>query len=104
MAKAVIEALAARFPGDVQDVYEGVGGDDCAFVRKEAIPDVCRFLTDDPAMAFTLAPYMTAVAQLGLEPRFEVVDILLSTRQNHRVRLRVRVPEGDLEVPSIVPI
>ena len=104
MAKAVIEALTARFPGDVYDTYEGVGGDDCAFVRKDAIAEVCRFLKTDPAMAFNLAPYITAVDYLGLDPRFEVVYNLLSTRHNHRVRLRVKVPETDLEMESVVPV
>jgi NADH-quinone oxidoreductase subunit C len=65
---------------------------------------VCRFLKDDPAMAFNLAPYITAVDYLGLDPRFEVVYNLLSTRHNHRVRLRVPVPESDLELESVVPV
>ena len=104
MSKAVIGALLSRFPEAVTDAYQGVGGDDCAFVRKERIADVCRFLKDDPAMAFNLAPYVTAVDYLGLEPRFEVVYNLLSTRHNHRLRLRVKVPEADLSVPSVVPV
>ncbi len=104
MAKDVIEALAARFPGDVYDAYEGVGGDDCAFVNKSAIAQVCRYLKDDPAMAFNLAPYITAVDYLGVEPRFEVVYNLLSTKHNHRIRLRVKVPESDMDVASVVPV
>src|SRR5574340_1093728 len=94
MAKAVLEALAARFPGDVYEPYEGVGGDDCIFVRKSEIAAVCGFLKADPAMAFNMSPYITAVDYLGATPRFEVVYNLLSTTHNHRVRLRVKVPEG----------
>ncbi len=104
MAKAILSALAGRFPGDVYEPYEGVGGDDCVFVRKDQIVDVCRFLKTDPAMAFNMAPYITAVDYLGLEPRFEVVYQLLSTTKNHRVRLRVKVPESDLEVPSVTSV
>jgi len=104
MAKAVIEALVARFPDDVYEPYEGVGGDDCAFVRKDGIARVCGFLKADPAMAFNLAPYITAVDYLGAEPRFEVVYNLYSTRHNHRVRLRVKVPESDLDVESVTPV
>src|SRR4030067_237927 len=59
MAKAVIEALVARFPDDVYEPYEGVGGDDCAFVRKDGIARVCGFLKADPAMGFNLAPHLT---------------------------------------------
>jgi NADH-quinone oxidoreductase subunit C len=104
MAKAVIEALAARFPGDVYEPYEGVGGDDCIFVRKSHVAEVCRFLKEEPSLAFNVAPYVTAVDYLGQEPRFEVVYNLLSTTHNHRIRLRVKVPENDLVVPSITPI
>ena len=104
MAKPVIDALVARFPADVTEPYEGLDGDDCAFVNKDRITEVCRFLKSDPAMDFNLAPYITAVDYLGAEPRFEVVYNVLSTRRNHRVRLRVRVPESDLEVPSVTPV
>ena len=104
MAKAVLEAIAARFPGDVHDAYEGVGGDDCAFVDRGAVREVCRFLKSDPAMAFNLAPYITAVDYLGADPRFEVVYNLYSTSRNHRVRLRVKVPESDLVVQSVTPV
>jgi NADH-quinone oxidoreductase subunit C len=104
MAKAVLEALAARFPGDVYDPYEGVGGDDCIFVRKSEIAAVCRFLKTEPTLAFNMAPYITAVDYLGTEPRFEVVYNLLSTTHNHRVRLRVKVPENDLELPTVTSV
>jgi NADH-quinone oxidoreductase subunit C len=99
MSKAVIEALAQRFPEAVSDRYEGVGGDDCAFVKKERIVEVCRFLKDE--QSFNMSPYITAVDYLGQDPRFEVVYNLLSTRTNARVRLRVKVPEGDAVVPSV---
>ncbi len=104
MSKAVLAALAARFPDAVSDAYEGVGGDDCAFVRKERIEEVCRFLKDEPSLAFNLAPYVTAVDYLGLEPRFEVVYNLYSTVHDHRLRLRVKVPEGDLQVPTVTTV
>ena len=104
MAKSVIDALVARFPDAVHEPYEGVGGDDCAFVAKDGIAEVCRFLKTDPEMAFNLAPYITAVDYLGIQPRFEVVYNLLSTTRNHRIRLRVKVPENDLEVESVTPV
>ena len=104
MSKAVIDALRARVPEAVTDAYEGVGGDDVAFVRKEKVAEVCRFLKGDPAMRFDLAPYVTAVDYLGVEPRFEVVYNLFSTVHNHRVRLRVKVPERDAVVPTLTGV
>ena len=104
MSKAVIAALQQRFPGDVADAYEGVGGDDVAFVSKARIAEVCRFLKEDPALRFDMAPYITAVDYLGVEPRFEVVYNLFSTVHNHRVRLRVKVPSGDASVPTVTGV
>jgi len=104
MAKAVIAALQERFPKAVSGAHQGPGGDDVAFVTREALLEVCRFLKEDPAMAFNMAPYVTAVDYLGQEPRFEVVYNLLSTTLNHRVRLRVKVAEEDAVLPSITAV
>ncbi len=104
MAKVVIDALLERFPGAVTGAAAGPGGDDVAFVERERIAEVCRFLKEDPALAFNVAPYVTAVDYLGQEPRFEVVYNLLSTRRSWRVRLRVKVPEADPVVPSVTGV
>ncbi len=105
MSKAVIDALVERFPEAVYEPYEGVGGDDCVFVRKERIEEVCRFLREDPKLRFDFAPYITAVDYLGQEPRFEVVYNLLSLPNNARIRLRVKVPEGEgCVVPSVTSV
>ena len=103
MSKAVIGALVERFPDAVYDAYEGVGGDDCAFVKKDRIAEVCRHLRE--VEKFDLAPYITAVDYLGAEPRFEVVYNMLSIQRNARIRLRVKVPEGeDCVVPSVTGV
>ena len=104
MAKDVIDALKARFPRIVTDDYVGPGGDDVCFVRKDQIVEVCRFLKEDPRLAFNMAPYVTAVDYLGQEPRFEVVYNLYSTSKNHRVRLRVKVAEEDAVLASVTGV
>jgi NADH-quinone oxidoreductase subunit C len=104
MSKAAIAALAERFPDAVYGSYEGAGGDDCAFVKKDHILEVCRFCREDPRLGMNLAPYITAVDYLGQEPRFEVVYNLVSTRTNERIRLRVKVPETDCRLPSVTAV
>ena len=104
MAKHVIDALTARFPRIVTDAHEGPGGDDVCFVRKDQIVEVCRFLKEDPRLAFNMAPYVTAVDYLGQEPRFELVYNLYSTSRNHRVRLRVKVAEEDAVLASVTGV
>jgi NADH-quinone oxidoreductase subunit C len=102
MSKAVIDALVERFPEAVYEPYVGVGGDDCAFVRKERIAEVCRFLKQE--RGFDMAPYITAVDYLGQDPRFEVVYNLYATKRNERVRLRVKVSEQDCTIPTITSV
>jgi NADH-quinone oxidoreductase subunit C len=102
MSKAVIDALVERFPGNVYDPYVGVGGDDCAFVKREALAEVCHFLKQE--RRFDMAPYITAVDYLGQDPRFEVVYNLFSTKTNERVRLRVKVPEQDCVIPTVTSV
>jgi NADH-quinone oxidoreductase subunit C len=102
MSKAVIDALVARFPGAVYDPYVGIGGDDCAFVKREGIVEACRFLKHE--RGFDMAPYITAVDYLGQDPRFEVVYNLYATGTNERVRLRVKVPEQDCTIPSVTSV
>jgi NADH-quinone oxidoreductase subunit C len=103
MSKAVIGALLQRFPDAVYDTYEGVGGDDCAFVKKDRIVEVCRYLKDEER--FDLSPYVTAVDYLGADPRFEVVYNLLSIPRSIRLRLRVKVPEGEeCVLPSVTGV
>ncbi|HET6411371.1 MAG TPA: NADH-quinone oxidoreductase subunit C [Anaeromyxobacter sp.] len=102
MSKAVIGALLERFPDAVTDAYVGVGGDDCAFVSKEKILEVCRYLREEGR--FDLAPYLTAVDYLGEEPRFEVVYNLVSLPLGVRIRLRVKVPEDDCVLKSVTSV
>ena len=101
MSKAVIDALVERFPDAARDPYVGPGGDHCVFVQAARIADVCRALKQD--LGFDMAPYVTAVDYLGQTPRFEVVYNLYSTKKNARVRLRVKVGEGE-EVPSVTSV
>jgi NADH-quinone oxidoreductase subunit C len=102
MSKAVIDALVERFPDVVHDPYVGVGGDDCAFVKKAHLPEVCRFLKQE--RGFDMAPYITAVDYLGQDPRFEVVYVLYATKANERIRLRVKVSEQDCTIPTVTSV
>ena len=103
MSKAAIQRLQERFPEAVTQVYEGVGGDDVALVRKGAIREVCRFLKEDPAMAFDLAPYIPAVDYFASDPRFDVVYHLTNPGTGERIALKVAVEEEG-EVPTVTGV
>ncbi len=104
MSQAAIQRLKARFPEAVGAAGESRGGDDVALVRRESLLEVCRFLKEDPELLFDMAPYITAVDYMGSEPRFELVYQMYSTKRNHRIRLRVGVPENDPVVPTVTTL
>ncbi|HSC71100.1 MAG TPA: NADH-quinone oxidoreductase subunit C [Candidatus Methylomirabilis sp.] len=67
---------------------------------------VCRFLRDDPDLAFDFLSDVTGVDRLKLpehSPRFEVVYHVYSLQHGRRLRLKVRVDEGEA-VPTVTDV
>jgi NADH-quinone oxidoreductase subunit C len=101
VSQRVLDRIGQAFPDAVVATHSHFG-DDTAVIARERIVDVLAFLKGDPDLAFDLPSDLTCVDHLGREPRFEVVYHLYSTRQKHRVRLKVQVPEESPEVPTSV--
>jgi NADH-quinone oxidoreductase subunit C len=104
MSAGVLDALKAKF-GDAIVATSSDFGDDCAIVEPSAWKAVCRFLRDDPAMAFDMAVDLCGVDYLGHQDattwRFEVVLHLYSIGKRHRVRLKARVGDEEGEGAEI---
>ncbi len=98
-----LDKLSRQFPRSVVETHTH-RGDATAIVRKDEILAICRFLRDDPELAYDFMMDLTAVDYLGKEPRFEVVYHLYSLSKNQRVRIKARVPEADCTIDSIVSI
>ncbi len=67
---------------------------------------VCRYLRDEPELAFDFLSSVVGVDRLKLPdntPRFEVVYHLYSIQYKRRLRLKVRVGEGE-SVPSVTGV
>lgn len=78
-------------------------GEVTVIVKREALTDVMRLLRD--IGPFEMLVDATAVDWLGKkEPRFEVVYHLLSLKGRLRLRIKVRVAEGDAWVPTVTGI
>lgn len=100
MAKKVLDALKKKFRGAITDTASE-HGDEVAYVDRAKLVDVARWLRDDKAMAFDAPVFCTCIDNLGDEPRFEVCYQLRSTQHKHRIRLKIRLAEDDLKVPSL---
>ncbi len=76
------------------------------------LPELARFLRDDPSSAFDLFLDVAALDRLRLEtaaarsgaPRFSASYLLYSTRRNEHLRVRVDLPESNPTLPSLTPV
>jgi NADH-quinone oxidoreductase subunit C len=105
---AILARLSERFPRGIVETH-AQHGDHTATVDRDAVLDVLGFCRDAAALNFDVLMDLTAVDYLrfpGREdgPRFEVVYHLYSIRENHRLRIKVRLDEDDPTVPSAVPL
>lgn len=72
-------------------------------IRPDALPGFIEFLKTDRACRFSTLVDITAVDWPSRDERFDVVYHFLSMYQNHRIRVKCAVGEGDM-VPSITPV
>jgi NADH-quinone oxidoreductase subunit C len=68
-------------------------------VPLEEIESVCRICRDE--LGFDFLVDVTSVDHFGEEPRFEVVYELYSLKENIHLRLKTKVSEDKLEVPTV---
>jgi NADH-quinone oxidoreductase subunit C len=101
MSQNILERLKTRFPDAVSDTHN-FRGDETALIRRENLLEVMRWLKHE--CGFEMLMDLTAVDYLGEELRFEVVYHLKSIFRRYRLRIKVRVPEGDPSVDSLVSL
>ena len=97
---ALVEATQSKFADAVLDVDRSF--DDLVFVvDKAAVHDVLAFLRHDKK--FDMLLDIAGVDLLNIEgarERFEVEYIMYAREDDTRARVRVPVPEADLDVPT----
>ncbi|WP_428267442.1 NADH-quinone oxidoreductase subunit C [Haliangium sp.] len=103
MAQKVLDALTKKF-GDAIEETSSAHGDEVACVKRAKLVEVATWLRDDPAMAFDAPVFCTCIDNLGDEPRFELCYQLRSNRHKHRIRLKIRLDEGDLKAPTMTTL
>jgi NADH-quinone oxidoreductase subunit C len=117
MSKKVLDALTAKFPHALART-ESLYGDEIAWVKRENLVEVARWLRDDAAMAFDYPVFCTAIDRLDWhpvgvpvsehwdesKPRFEVCYQLRSLQHRHRIRLKIALPEHDARCPSLAEL
>lgn len=95
----VYERLKNRFPGAVLESDGKL--DPFAVIDAGAIVEVCRFLHDDPEMAFDCLSNETGV---DYKDRIEVVYHLFSYKYRHGCVLKIKLPRDNPVVATVEPI
>jgi NADH-quinone oxidoreductase subunit C len=103
MKDLIVEKLTARFPSSVEQVNE-YAGELTIIVRKKDIVPVCLCLRGDAELGFTSLRDLCGADYHRPDERFEVIYNLYSYVKNFRLRLKVRVEESDLHVPTVTGV
>jgi NADH-quinone oxidoreductase subunit C len=96
VSQLVLDKLKARFGAAVLETHSEFG-DDTAVVRPAEWKAVGLFLREDPALDFDLPVDLCGVDYPDREPRMEVVLHLYSVSRRHRVRVKTRVGDAEME-------
>ena len=97
----LLNRLLELFPEDLIETHS-FRGDLTAVIRPEGLVRIVKCLRADPDFQFNVLMDLTAVDLLQKKSCFEVVYHFYSIPKNHRLRLKVPVPEKAAEVDSLV--
>ncbi|MBI4495428.1 MAG: NADH-quinone oxidoreductase subunit C [Deltaproteobacteria bacterium] len=97
------ERLKEKFPASIL-LVSTFRGETTVQVRPEDILPVCRFLHDDPELAFDFLTDLCGLDNRPQAPRFQVVYHLCAMEGRRRLRLKVALPEEDPRLSSVVSV
>jgi NADH-quinone oxidoreductase subunit C len=106
VSQLVLDKLKERFGTAILETHSDFG-DDTAVVDSSVWKVVGKFLRDDPALAFDMPVDLCGVDYPGRLPRMDVVLHLYSVSKGHRVRVKARVGDEEMEgaeIDSLVSI
>ncbi len=102
MDSVTLKKLKEKFSDLILEVIE-FRGELTFIIKKEDLIKVCQFLKSDPELKYNFLSDVCGVDFPQKEKRFEVVYNLYSVPNRWRVRLKVRVREGE-SVPSATSV
>jgi len=103
-ADVLIAALQHAVPGAHVERALSIDLQTTVYVAREDIEPVARALRDVPALDFALLAELTAVDYWPKEPRYELVYLLVSIANRHRLRMKVRLPNDAARVATVAGI
>lgn len=101
----ILERLKRQFSTELIQAEERLG-ETVVIIKREKSHEILAWLRDDPELKFEFLIDLCGVDRFGLNelPRFAVVFELYSLILNHRLRLKVPVPEEDCRIASVTDL
>jgi NADH-quinone oxidoreductase subunit C len=96
VSQLVLDLLKERFGTAILETHSQFG-DDTAVVDPKQWKAVCTFVRQEPALDFDLPVDLCGVDYPDRVPRMEVVMHLYSVSKGHRIRLKARVGDEEME-------
>jgi len=99
VSKQVTDKLRAKFGADIRETH-AQHGDDTAIVNPAQWKAICEYLRNDPSLDFNMFVDLCAVdypSRGEAGERLEVVLHLYSINKRHRIRLKARVGNEELQ-------
>ena len=103
MKDKILERINAGFKDSIESVNE-YRGELTLVVKKSDIARLCKSLHDDEELCFDSLRDVCGADYSRPTDRFEVVYNLYSLKNLFRLRLKVRVDESDMHVPSVTGV
>lgn len=100
MNKTIVEKLRNTFGDSIVSSNE-FRDELTIIVKKQNIVQICVFLRDDEELKFDSLRDVCGADYYRPEDRYEVIYNLYSLKNKYRLRLKVRVDESDLHVPTV---
>jgi NADH-quinone oxidoreductase subunit C len=89
-----VKRLKERFPDSILDT-KTFRDEFSVTVQKKDILEICKFLYSDPDLQYQMLTDLCGVDYLPESPRFEVVYLLYSMKNQQRLRVKIRVAESE---------
>jgi NADH-quinone oxidoreductase subunit C len=96
VSQLVLDKLKERFGTAIFETHSQFG-DDTAVVDPHHWKAICKVLREDPALDFDMPIDLCGVDYPDRTPRMEVVMHLYSVSKRHRIRLKARVGDEEMD-------
>lgn len=102
MENLTLKKLKENFADSILEEVEHRGQVSLS-IKKENLLLICKFLRDDPELKYNFLSDVCGVDYPQREKRFDIIYNLYSLPFRWRIRLKVRLAEGE-SIPSVTPI